>query len=188
MEVHGTPRRLAVLVHDLAAAQTPQESKVRKRDQHNDSRLSTEYGTWQCTANKLRLLHAAVELHGTPRRLAVLVHDLAAAANTPGVEATSLMGALYSVVGLAVSACRTAVDIIRLVHDLAAAAYTPGVKGESSLGAEPYPVVGLAVSVCGTAVGIVRLVHDLAAAANTPGVKGESGDAEKSVFLEHCRT
>lgn len=29
VEVHGTPRRLAVLVHDLAAAQTPQESKVR---------------------------------------------------------------------------------------------------------------------------------------------------------------
>jgi len=28
VEVHGTPRRLAVLVHDLAAAQTPQESKV----------------------------------------------------------------------------------------------------------------------------------------------------------------
>jgi glycyl-tRNA synthetase beta subunit len=29
VEVHGTPRRLAVLVHDLASAQTPQESKVR---------------------------------------------------------------------------------------------------------------------------------------------------------------
>lgn len=29
VEVHGTPRRLAVLVHDLAPAQTPQESKVR---------------------------------------------------------------------------------------------------------------------------------------------------------------
>jgi hypothetical protein len=28
VEVHGTPRRLAVLVHDLAPAQTPQESKV----------------------------------------------------------------------------------------------------------------------------------------------------------------
>jgi glycyl-tRNA synthetase len=30
VEVHGTPRRLAVLVHDLAPAQTPQESKVRQ--------------------------------------------------------------------------------------------------------------------------------------------------------------
>lgn len=28
VEVHGTPRRLTVLIHDLAAAQTPQESKV----------------------------------------------------------------------------------------------------------------------------------------------------------------
>jgi glycyl-tRNA synthetase beta subunit len=30
VEVHGTPRRLAVLVHDLANAQTPQQSKVRE--------------------------------------------------------------------------------------------------------------------------------------------------------------
>jgi glycyl-tRNA synthetase len=28
IQVHGTPRRLAVLVQDLAPAQTPQESKV----------------------------------------------------------------------------------------------------------------------------------------------------------------
>lgn len=31
IDVQGTPRRLAVLVHDLAAAQTPQESKVRQQ-------------------------------------------------------------------------------------------------------------------------------------------------------------
>lgn len=34
VEVHGTPRRLAVLVHDLAPAQTPQESKVWSSANH----------------------------------------------------------------------------------------------------------------------------------------------------------